>query len=117
VLYDVVEREDSYVLIMEHAGGGELLEKIRNADKHRINEKESRRLFRQIVSAVDYCHQNNLIHRDIKPESEAFPFSHNNNKNNNNIDNNNNNNNNKHTKPFKKIEKLTQFSLLLLLHQ
>ena len=69
VLYEVVEQEDNYVLIMEHASGGELLHYIRNADKHRLKESESRRLFRQIVSAVDYCHKNFLIHRDIKPEN------------------------------------------------
>lgn len=54
---------------MEHASGGELLQYIRNAEKHRLTERESRRLFRQIVSAVDYCHQHSLIHRDIKPEN------------------------------------------------
>ena len=69
MLYEVVEQEDNYVLIMEHASGGELLHYIRNADKHRLKETEARRLFRQIVSAVDYCHKNFLIHRDIKPEN------------------------------------------------
>lgn len=68
-LYEVIEDASHYVLIMEHASGGELLQYIRNADKHRLTERESRRLFRQILSALDYCHQNSLIHRDIKPES------------------------------------------------
>ena len=71
-MYDVIEQEDSYVLIMEHAGGGELLDCIKNADKHRLKEKDARRLYRQVISAVDYCHQNSLIHRDIKPESEFY---------------------------------------------
>jgi len=71
----VIEEDDFYVLIMEHASGGELLHYIRNADKHRLKEKEARRLFRQILSAVYYCHSNSLIHRDIKPESsDALSF-------------------------------------------
>jgi len=69
LLFDVIEQEEAYVLIMEHVGGGELLDFIRNSPQHRIAEKESRKMFRQIISAVDYCHQNNLIHRDIKPEN------------------------------------------------
>ncbi|KCV67798.1 CAMK/CAMKL protein kinase [Fonticula alba] len=69
MLYEVVETNDYYVLIMEHVTGGELLQYIRNAERHRLSEIESRRLFRQIVSAVSYCHRNSLIHRDIKPEN------------------------------------------------
>ena len=69
MLYEVIETDASIVLIMEHASGGELLNYIRRSEMHRLKEKEARRLFRQIVSAVDYCHQNSLIHRDIKPEN------------------------------------------------
>ena len=34
-----------------------------------LREKESRIFFRQILSAVDYCHKNSVIHRDLKPEN------------------------------------------------
>jgi serine/threonine protein kinase len=69
MLYEVIETDRHVVLIMEHASGGELLNYIRRSELHRLKEKEARRIFRQIVSAVDYCHQNSLIHRDIKPEN------------------------------------------------
>jgi len=49
LLYDVIEQDESYVLIMEHAGGGELLDCIKNADKHRLKEKDARRLYRFII--------------------------------------------------------------------
>ncbi|PRD23962.1 UNVERIFIED_CONTAM: Mark3 [Trichonephila clavipes] len=32
----------------------------------RMKEKEARAKFRQIVSAVQYCHQKRIIHRDLK---------------------------------------------------
>ena len=69
MLYEVIETDRQVVLIMEHASGGELLNYIRRSELHQLKEKEARRIFRQIVSAVDYCHQNSLIHRDIKPEN------------------------------------------------
>lgn len=30
---------------------------------------EARRLFQQILSAVDYCHRHMVVHRDLKPEN------------------------------------------------
>ena len=32
----------------------------------RMKEKEARVKFRQIVSALQYCHQKHVIHRDLK---------------------------------------------------
>lgn len=34
-----------------------------------LDEKESRRLFQQIISALDYCHRHMVVHRDLKPEN------------------------------------------------
>jgi serine/threonine protein kinase len=34
-----------------------------------MNEDEARRLFFQIVVAVDYCHQHGIVHRDLKAEN------------------------------------------------
>lgn len=36
---------------------------------YQLEEKESRRLFQQIISAVDYCHRHMVVHRDLKPEN------------------------------------------------
>lgn len=36
---------------------------------YQLDEKESRRLFQQIISAVDYCHRHMVVHRDLKPEN------------------------------------------------
>ncbi|WBW71203.1 serine/threonine protein kinase Ppk9 [Schizosaccharomyces osmophilus] len=35
----------------------------------RLNESVARRIFQQVVFAVEYCHQNNVSHRDLKLEN------------------------------------------------
>ncbi|KAI3644222.1 hypothetical protein MP228_010386 [Amoeboaphelidium protococcarum] len=66
-VYDVVETQDRIYIVMEYATGGELFDYI--VTHKRVREKEARWFFRQVLSAVDYCHQNSVIHRDLKPEN------------------------------------------------
>ncbi|XP_007646992.2 sperm motility kinase 2B-like [Cricetulus griseus] len=63
-LFHVVQSRDTTYLVMEHASQGDLLWHI--LDLGSLQESETRRLFTQIVLAMQYCHVNHIAHRDIK---------------------------------------------------
>ena len=52
---------------MEIAAGGELYDFL--SDRKCLEELDARRVFRQIATAVYYCHKNNICHRDLKLEN------------------------------------------------
>ncbi|KAG7247115.1 hypothetical protein CRUP_029219, partial [Coryphaenoides rupestris] len=65
-------------LVLEHVSGGELFDYL--VKKGRLTPKEARKFFRQIISALDFCHSHSiwcvsgvllviLAHRDLKPEN------------------------------------------------
>lgn len=57
-------------IAMEYAGGGNLCSYVKG--KQRLAEPEARKLFLQLLCAVDYMHENCIIHRDIKLENVLF---------------------------------------------
>ncbi|TWW57640.1 5'-AMP-activated protein kinase catalytic subunit alpha-2 [Takifugu flavidus] len=66
-LYQVISTPTDFFMVMEYVSGGELFDYI---CKHgRVEDTEARRLFQQIISAVDYCHRHMVVHRDLKPEN------------------------------------------------
>ena len=50
---------------MEHLPHGELYDYI--LAKGRLTEAEAARLFGQVVAAIQHCHLNGWVHRDLKP--------------------------------------------------
>ncbi|XP_051977194.1 NUAK family SNF1-like kinase 1 [Xyrauchen texanus] len=66
-IYEVFENKDKIVIVMEYASKGELYDYI--SERRRLSERETRHFFRQIVSAVHYCHKNGVVHRDLKLEN------------------------------------------------
>lgn len=45
-------------LVLEHVSGGELFDYL--VKKGRLTPKEARRFFRQIISALDFCHSHSI---------------------------------------------------------
>jgi len=52
---------------LELATGGELFEKIVNEGAY--SELEAKRIFTQMLKAVEYLHSHGIVHRDLKPEN------------------------------------------------
>ena len=73
-LYEVYENDSSIYLIMELCTGGELFDRIvENTEKGKqFTEKQAANLFRQMMSAINYCHKNGIVHRDLKPENLLY---------------------------------------------
>ena len=71
----VVKLFDMYIspgkaiyLVMELIKGGDLFDRI--VERERYTEVQARRLFRRILTAVYYLHEERgIVHRDLKPEN------------------------------------------------
>ncbi|XP_066924154.1 serine/threonine-protein kinase SIK2-like isoform X2 [Clytia hemisphaerica] len=66
-LYQVMETKNMLYIVMEYATKGEMFAHI---DKYgQLSEDEARNFFWQIISAVEYCHNRKVVHRDLKTEN------------------------------------------------
>lgn len=66
-LYQVIDTEYTIFLVMEHASRGSLSGYLQRFGC--MKEHEAQGIFRQLISAVHYCHQKGIVHRDLKPEN------------------------------------------------
>ena len=73
-LYEVFESERSLYLIMEECKGGEIFDRIIEhiQNKKMYSEKDAAVIFQQVMSCIQYCHNQNICHRDIKPENILY---------------------------------------------
>jgi calcium-dependent protein kinase len=73
-LYEIYESNRSLYLIMELCRGGELFKRIthRALKKNMYTEKDAAEIIQQIVSGIEYCHNNGICHRDLKPENILY---------------------------------------------
>lgn len=77
-LYELIDdqEEDRLFCVMEYVEGGQLMEwdekqnkYVRPGPKDYYTEAESRKIFRQILSGLEYLHLHRVVHRDLKPEN------------------------------------------------
>ena len=63
-LLEVFESSKHLLMVMEYAGGGDLLRLIKR--KGRLQESDAKFIFKQIVYGLAHIHCRSVIHRDIK---------------------------------------------------
>ncbi|UTT96995.1 hypothetical protein NDA17_003603 [Ustilago hordei] len=56
-----------YYMVFEYVNGGQMLDYI--ISHGRLRERSARKFARQIGSALEYCHRNSIVHRDLKIEN------------------------------------------------
>ncbi|KAJ3318947.1 hypothetical protein HDV06_006936 [Boothiomyces sp. JEL0866] len=66
-IYQVIEAPEDIYVVMEYAPGGDLSTYV--GIHGRLSEVEARRIFRQIISAIDFVHSSKVVHRDLKMEN------------------------------------------------
>lgn len=66
-LYESLETEIAYYLVLELIRGGEMKDYISKSD--RLSEKETKKFMRQLLSAVWHIHSAGVVHRDLKVEN------------------------------------------------
>ncbi|XP_010551703.1 PREDICTED: CBL-interacting serine/threonine-protein kinase 7-like [Tarenaya hassleriana] len=66
-IHQVMATKSKIYLVMEFAAGGELFSKVLRHG--RLPETSSRRYFQQLASALHFCHENGVAHRDVKPQN------------------------------------------------
>ncbi|KAJ7025161.1 Pkinase-domain-containing protein, partial [Mycena alexandri] len=64
---EMIVHPNHYYMVFEYVNGGQLLDFI--IAHGRLRESVARKFARQIASALDYCHRNNVVHRDLKIEN------------------------------------------------
>lgn len=63
-LLEVFESPKHFLMVMEFAGGGDLLQYVKK--RKRLDEETARAIFKQVVYGLGHCHCRSVLHRDIK---------------------------------------------------
>lgn len=68
-LIEVIKDDEYTYIVTELLEGPELFEYVQ---KNRLSENEARKLFEEILKAVEFMHKEQIVHRDLKLENIMF---------------------------------------------
>ncbi|KRX79328.1 Serine/threonine-protein kinase NIM1 [Trichinella sp. T6] len=66
-LFEVIETLPRTYLVLELIAGGDLLKYVKR--KGKLEERETKSIYKQLLLAITYLHEKLIAHRDIKPEN------------------------------------------------
>jgi calcium-dependent protein kinase len=66
-VYDFYQDSRNVFIVSEFCAGSELYEVI--LKRKSFDEKDAAKIMHQLLSAINYCHTNGVVHRDIRPEN------------------------------------------------
>ena len=75
--YEVVDNPKQMYLVFELIKGKSLCSYVRSKDGKKLDDKEARNVFTQVVSGIEYCHSLGILHRDVKLDNILIDESHN----------------------------------------
>jgi calcium-dependent protein kinase len=72
-LYEIFEDEETYQIVTDMMRGGSLADDLeeKGTDERfgTLTEIDAAILLRQLLSCINYCHHNKIVHRDVKTEN------------------------------------------------
>lgn len=73
-----METEQMMCIVLEYVEGGELFDFVQNMSQANssVNEVQVKTVFLQLLHAVKYLHEHNIVHRDLKLESKFMKCNH-----------------------------------------
>jgi serine/threonine protein kinase len=67
-VFDVGTHGKLHYMAMEHIGGGSLKQKLESG----LGDEDIERILREIAAALDYAGEQDVVHRDVKPDNIMF---------------------------------------------
>ena len=68
-LHEIIDTGKYVILVMDFVSDGSLHGYLKSKQNRRLDEKDAKRIFKQIVHGIAYCHSRCITHRDIKLEN------------------------------------------------